>query len=217
MKRLWAQDAVMVTLMARMQYCSRGDHCQGGVSKETRSPISIDADCASIRQRLLKVSLEVAELIEIYRSAFPLEIDKINSVVYRPLHQALSIFLDARNRSTDNQQQYDSQITDICITLRAMARRVPFIVSVLRAIQLDLRRRGLALPRAAEEVLEDFEQCGIGLWKEDASYTRAMYSYSNIAPHVGQQDHKEDSRTIGEFLQEFEKLNLQPHKEQPSN
>jgi len=204
----------MVTLMARMQYCSREDHSQDGPSKGTQSPISIDTVCDGIRQRLLKVALEVVEFIRCYRASFPLDTDRINSVVYRPLHQALSIFLDAKSRSTDNQHQYDSQVTDICITLRAMARRVPFIVSVLRAIQLDVRRCGVALPKATETLFEDFEQSDIKLWKEEATYTRAMYSFSNIAPNVGQQDGGERSMTMGEFFQEFEDLDLQSSGEQ---
>lgn len=54
----------------------------------------------------------------------------------------------------------------------------------MRAIQLDVRRRGLTLPQATAKLFEDFGQSDIKAWKEDTSYTGAMYSYSKIAPIV---------------------------------
>jgi len=196
-----------------MQYCTREDHLQDGLTEGTLSPFFIDPECDAIRERLMKVALEVVEFLRCYRSSFPLDVDRLNGVVSRPLHQTLAILLDAKSRSKENQHQYDGHITDICITLRAISRRVPFVVSILRAIQLDVRRRGLALPEATEKLFQDFERSDIKAWKEDASYTRAMYSFSNIAPIVAQQDGKDQNVTLGEFLQEFENLNIQGHEE----
>jgi len=209
--RIWSQDVFIVILMAQMQYCTREDHLQDGLTEGTLSPFSIDAECNAIRERLVKVALEVVEFLRCYRASFPLDIDRLNCVVARPLHQTLTILLDLKSRLKEH--QYDSHITDICITLRDISRRVPFVVSILRAIQLDVRRRGLALPQATEELFEDFEHSDIKAWKEDASYTRAMYSFSNIAPIVAQQDGKDQNVTLGEFLQEFENLNILGHEE----
>jgi len=131
-------------------------------------------------------------------------------MVARPLHQALSIFLDAKTRFTEDVGRYDAQINDLCTTLRAIGRRVPFVVTVLRAIQLDIRRRELKLSPETEKLFEDFEQYDLKLWKEDASYLKSMYSQSEVAPHVGQQDHRHDQiQTMGEFLGGFDKLDLQ--------
>jgi len=215
MDRLWSQDAVIVTLMSRMQYCVREDHSQTSeLSERTPSSTSIDIDCDVIRARLLKVGHEVVDFIRCYRATFPLDVDRLHAVVCRPLHQALSIFLEAKSRDG---RDFDPQIIDICITLRAISRRVPFVVTLLRAIQLDTRRRGLALPPATEKLFADFEQFDIKSWKEEASYTKAMYSYSNIAPNVGQQDNKGQAKTMGEFLQEFDNLDIKPHDERSSH
>lgn len=213
--RLWSRDAMMVTLMARMQYCSREDHSQlSELSERTPSKDSIDVECDATRARLLTVALEVVEFLRIYRNAYPHDVDRLNSVVSRPLHQALSILLEAKSRDG---RAYDAQINDICAALRAISRRVPFVVTLLRAIQLDAGRRGLALPQETQELFDDFEQSDIQSWKEEGSYTKAMYSYANIAPAVGQQDNKGLAKTMGEFLQEFDDLDLETRDERSSH
>lgn len=137
------------------------------------------------------------------------DVDRLNCMVARPLHQALSIFLDAKSRSIYHLNRYDSQIVDICTTLRALSRRVPFVITVLRAIQLDVRRRKVVMPLETQRMFEDFEQNDLKAWRDDALYPKAMYSFSEIAPNVGQQDAKaQQAKTMGEFLQEFEDLDL---------
>lgn len=207
----------MVTLLARITYCSRKDHSQDHLPEGTPSSASLDPHCDPIRERLLNLSLEVVEFIRCCRSAIPNDVDRLNCMVARPLHQALSIFLDAKARSTGNLHQYDSQITDICNTLRAISRRVPFVFTILRAIQLDIRRRRVVLPQETQKMFEDFEQNDLKVWKDDALYTRVMYSFSEIAPNVGQQGAKgRQAKTMGEFLQEFENLDLHSGTEDSS-
>lgn len=200
----------MVVLLARITFCSREDHSQDHQPEGTPSSLSLDPHCDPIRERLLNLSLEVVEFIRCLRFSIPRDIDRINCMVARPLHQALSIFLDAKTRFTEDVGRYDAQINDLCTTLRAIGRRVPFVVTVLRAIQLDIRRRELKLSPETEKLFEDFEQYDLKLWKEDASYLKSMYSQSEVAPHVGQQDHRHDQiQTMGEFLGGFDKLDLQ--------
>lgn len=199
----------MVTLLARISYCSRKDHSQDHLPEAGPSNASLDPHCDPIIERLMTLSLEVVEFIRCCRSAMPNDVDRLNCMVARPLHQALSIFLDAKSRSTSNLSRYDSQIVDICATLRAISRRVPFVITVLRAIQLDVRRRKVALPLETQRMFEDFEQNDLKAWRDDALYPQAMYSFSEIAPNVGQQDAKgPQAKTLGEFLQEFENLDL---------
>ncbi|KAK5087565.1 hypothetical protein LTR24_006605 [Lithohypha guttulata] len=215
--RLWSQSALMVTLLARITYCSREDHSQDHLPEGTPSSASLDPHCDPVRERLLNLSVEVVEFIRCCRSAIPNDVDRLNCMVARPLHQALSIFLDAKARSSENLHRYDSQIIDICTTLRAISRRVPFVFTVLRAIQLDVRRRKIVLPQETQKMLEEFEQNDLKVWKDDASYTRAMYSFSEIAPNVGQLDATgRQAKTMGEFLEEFENLDLHSGNEDSS-
>lgn len=182
MDRLWSQSALMVTLLARITYCSRKDHSQDYLPEGAPSSASLDPHCDPIHERLLNISLEVVEFIRCCRSTIPNDVDRLNCMVARPLHQALSIFLDAKTRATDNLHRYDLQISNICTTLRAIARRVPFVITVLRTIQLDVRRRKVVLPQETQKMFEDFEQNDLKLWREEASYTRAMYPFSKLLP-----------------------------------
>ena len=210
MSRLWSQSALIVVLLARITFCSREDHSQNHLPEGTPSSLSLDSHCDPIRERLLNLSLEVVEFIRCLRFSISRDIDRINCMVARPLHQALSIFLDAKTRLTENVGRYDTQIHDLCTTLRAISRRVPFVVTVLRAIQLDIRRREQKLSPETEKLFEEFEQYDLKLWKEDAWYLKSMYSQSEVAPNVGQQDHRHDQdQTMGEFLEGFDKLDLQ--------
>ena len=91
-------------------------------------------------------------LVKIFRIHEKLYGNTVTCVyLVHPLSVALNVLLD-RNEVGD----YDAEITDLCIFLKAMSRRFPFAFAVFRMLQISARERRRTLPQATERLFEDF-------------------------------------------------------------
>lgn len=52
--------------------------------------------------------------------------------------------------------EYDEEITDLCIYLRKLGRRIPRADALLRTFILEARLRGKSLPAKTQHLFEDF-------------------------------------------------------------
>lgn len=159
---------------------------------------------AKISSRLLAISLELVSLSRCTRRFC--NNDKLSAFNIHGFFQALNIFLEADATGT-----YDEEIIEIITTFRAMSRRAPFMVSLLRMVQLDVQRRNIRLPSATEKLFEDFEKQDLTKWRLGPQ--TSLY-FAN--PFPGAVSASEDPETtearrpeyMGEFLEVFDNLTL---------
>lgn len=156
-------------------------------------------DQPAIWSRLLSIALESVELLDtppLHRDK-----DKINVWMCHPIYQACFILLEANH---DN--RHDKEIAELCITLRAMSRRIPTAVALLRMIQLDAKRCGLNLPGATNQLFQDFELNDV---KELQKRSKAHDSiYPNMAAAWLGNPASDNGHIMymGEFLDKYDPL-----------
>lgn len=166
----------MVTTTYQLRLSSGGcsTHLEG---LNVSPPLS---DTESLRTRLLDLALGVVDLIQNFRRSST-DVSRINVICCPVMYLAMDIFIDVDNfwSAGDGNRRHDWQITEICIVLRAMARRSPWAIKILRTAQLDHRCRGVKMPEATLKLFEEFETSDIMLWKEKVSHT-SMLSHLDL-------------------------------------
>ncbi|KAK5083470.1 hypothetical protein LTR05_005972 [Lithohypha guttulata] len=158
-------------------------------------------DLSKVNAQLIKYAVEVSQLVESTYTFTGQGVISAHAIL--PLHQSLNILIDA-----NLEQKYDSNITANFKLLCELVGRVPFVMSLVRMLQLDVRSRGIELPTATVELLEDFEQ---NILAKDV-LPNTLYPYhGSVSLEEGGQSADESTgwtMNMGEFLDVFEKLDV---------
>lgn len=161
----------------------------------------------AIRRRMLNLALEVVEMIHAFWMV-SMDPSKVHLIAAPSAYQALCVFLE-QGKLSSSQHQYDSQATELCICLRAQARRWPWAMTLLRTAQIDLRRRGVDLPSQTAKLFEDFEKNEFRLYQA-SSAEDGMYSPFYM-PAQAQKNVTEKAATplsMKAFLEMFDEMKL---------
>jgi hypothetical protein len=148
-----------------------------------------------------EAALEIARLCNLHHASYG---NTHMSVFWiHPIALSLYHLMDV-----DDTARFEEQITDLCIFARAMSRRWPFAMAILRMIQLTADRRQVTLPDQSRKLFEDFE-------KEDW-HTREQRTLASMYPDpesAAYRKHMENAdaalQNMGEFLDSMERLHLQ--------
>lgn len=157
-----------------------------------------------IDEEMVQNALDIVDLCRSYRVRY--EYNRLNIFICQPCYLALYALMERNSR-----KQYDSEITEMCTSIRAMSRRFPFAFSLLRMTQIDLQQRGLDLPSSAENLFEEFEQLGTALWLEKGSHNSLYPSPQlTVGPYAGEGDPPVTAHptNMSEFLKMFNGLRI---------
>lgn len=153
-----------------------------------------------VQTRLERAAVEAARFSEVFRTRF--RDDRLSVFMCHPTHQAMYVLLFC-----NSEHKYDAEITQLCVTLRMQSRRIPFVVSLFRMIELDATNDGVTLPSAVKKLFEDFDQDDNERWKREPHHA----IYPNLRPtgvgaaNDGNADH---STEMGKFLKAFDNLEM---------
>lgn len=159
-----------------------------------------NADC-------LKRALRVAELCKIYASELTGSILNINTV--QAAMTAIWILLQHLD-----DKRVELNLTNLCIYFRSMARRMPYVASILRMVQLQVKERQITLPETTRTVMENFEKEDITDWTSkdvNCMYPTAWASSIQLDDRdLGAKANSlSQALTMEEFLRQLEDLSVE--------
>lgn len=156
----------------------------------------------------LEAALKILEGCRLHQQAWG--IDRRNVILAQTVISALQRFIEELPL-----HQYDNEISDCCILLRAMGRRVAFLIAVLRMLQVDAQARGTPLPAVTQDLFADFEASELKNF--DQTSLESMYPAPAASSYrdLNGADH-DDGRTtalnsatnMGDFLRMTQELTL---------
>lgn len=162
---------------------------------------AVDAEeLPKINTRLVDRALDVCQLVRV-NDGFTQK-GRLSGCAMQPLQLALNVFIDM-----NHEHKYDREINELCVILCAMGRRMPFVMSLVRMIQLDVQRRSIELPFLATRTLDEFERDDVAKDK----LPNSIFPYTRSAATVGNKEELPqgsvvDRLNMGEFLELFERL-----------
>lgn len=215
---IWYHGIVLTLLRAKMRFrkqaqTSSKDVNEDGGEEGEESGDEDDDDGfggedanKADQDRLIQHALKVAELCRWHRDAY--EYNRLHSFMCQPVCVALYVLIE---RNGDH--QHDAEITELFTAMRAMSRRVPFVFSLLRMIQLDVRFRKFELPPSTEKLFDEYEQLDLGAWMEKGGHNSVYPSPELfVGPYT---DQRGDPRAttqpmnMNEFLKLFNKSRIE--------
>lgn len=151
----------------------------------------------------LQCALRVGELCKIYAEA------SHGNVLSGNTTQAVLLSIYALLDNLDD-EAVEPSLTNLCIHLRSLARRVPYITSIMRMVQLQVQQRQIKLPETTQRVLETFEKEDISDWtSKDLNSMYPMGWGSGLIwtdRDASPADSLPEAVTMEEFLRQFEEL-----------
>jgi hypothetical protein len=149
-----------------------------------------------------KSALEVARLCKIYTSLYGCSI--MPNMWTQSISMSLYVLVEEVAASNEASGVYDAQILDLVICLRAMSRRWPMSMAILRMVQHDARSKGVTLPPEAEKLFEEFETRD---WK--TRETRTLVSMYPDPTGATRDRGIIQSVDMGKFLERMESMQLE--------
>lgn len=160
----------------------------------------------SIISEDLAASLMIVKLCRLHRKSWG--IDRMNVVVAQSMLCALNrLCADLPNSA------YSEEITDLCVYMRAIGRRIPIVISMLRMFQLDMLQQGKQLPAKTESLFQEFEKSELREFDDSTVNSNwPLLSWIVFREHedteVGNKSNSTNAKNMGEFLRLTSALSL---------
>lgn len=153
----------------------------------------------------VRMALDVVDLCRSYRVKWGY--NRLHCFMSQSCYLALCVLIEK-----NDQQQYDSEITEICTAFRAISRRFPFAFSLLHMAQIDLQQRGFNLPTSAEKLFEEFEQPDVARRIERGAHN-SLYPSPQLAVWLDANEEDDSKSTshptnMSDFLKNFDSLRI---------
>lgn len=149
------------------------------------------------REKCTQAAQEVARVIKLYMQSWgPCS---LGMMVCHPIYMSISVLVEEQQ---DNSQA--SYITDLCVALRALSRRWPLAMGMLRLVQLDARIKCWRLPPDTDKLFEEFEASA---WRQrDLRRFASMYPIADAAKAITV---GHDDMDMGTFLEKMDVLTME--------
>lgn len=110
----------------------------------------------AILKNELSAVAAIGYITRLHQESFGL--DRISPCFIHPTIVALNRMTpELPTKDSTDPGRYSDLVTDLCVFARALGRRVPLCVSILRKYQSDVQRAGRKLPTATQDLFVDFE------------------------------------------------------------
>lgn len=154
----------------------------------------ISSPSADVQKLCRDAALEITKICRIYQSSYGVSPTSLS--LTDPIYKALFVLINEE----DSDGKYDSEILDLCVMFRSIARRFPFTLAVFRMFHhVALREKSHRLPASTAKLFEDFD-------REDWAATQL----ERVASHYPVQGSaKVDARNMEEFFDMMKELDLE--------
>lgn len=150
------------------------------------------------KRACINAAMEISRICQSYRETYGYRL--MNNVFMLITSDAIYTFLD------DDVSQYHDEITNLCTCLRALSRRWPMAMAILRMVQHYAKQRKVSLPPETEKLFDEFENVD---WRHgEVKRLISMYPSptSVVASYTGTT--KDEIVDMGKFLEEMERLQV---------
>lgn len=119
------------------------------------------------KKKCIEAACEIASSCKTYSDSWGAT--HMGIMMSHPCLISVSVLLEEQDNA-----RYEGEITDLCIALRAMSRRWPLGMAMLRMVQMEARQKVWTLPSQTEKLFEEFEGKS---WKQ-----RTLKQYLTLYP-----------------------------------
>lgn len=152
------------------------------------------------RRACIKAAQEISRICRLYQEMYGFRL------MNNTLTQGTSTALYALLEEDDNVSRYHGEIINLCTALRAVSRRWPMAMAILRMVQHHAKQRKVTLPAETEKLFGEFENVD---WRH-AELKRLVSIYPSPPSVVASYASRATGKILdmGTFLEQMERLEL---------